>query len=219
SPRMADPAPPFSAPAPSGASPKGNRGAGGRVGLPDPTTLLRWLLVGRTVLAVTALVQASVARVRAPDLAFLALIVVFLALAVTSYGAYVIEVRRERPALAFLQVQAAMDLLLVTSLVHFAGNRQGGWGALYVLVVAMYALLMPLRASLVMAVFGSALFLADAMWSQPEGPAPGLWGQVAVFTIVFVVVAILGQRLRTAGEEHTELQTELRQVQLEADEI
>src|SRR2546426_1406126 len=177
---MADPAPPFSSPAPSGATPKGTRGAGGRVGLPDPTTLLRWLLVGRTVLAVTALVQASVARVRAPDLAFLALIVVFLALAVTSYGAYVIEVRRERPALGFLQVQAAMDLLLVTSLVHFAGNRQGGWGALYVLVVAMYALLMPLRASLVMAVVGSAPFLGRAVWSPPQGPGPRPCGEGGV---------------------------------------
>src|SRR5438034_5240741 len=98
---MADSAPPSTAPIPSGASPKGTRGAGTRIALPEPITLLRWLLVGRTVLAVVALVQASVARTRAPDLAFLALIVVFLALAVTSYGAYVIEVRRERPALGF----------------------------------------------------------------------------------------------------------------------
>lgn len=203
-----------------------------RLGLPSFRVLMRWLLLGRTILAVTTLIQAAVAFSQAGDagspengefaryVAFLAVITVLFALAVTAYGAYVVFVREQRPSLGFLQSQAAMDLLLVTALVHFAGAEQSGWAALYVLVIAMYGLLMPLRSGIVMALFGAALFLANASLAQPtRALAPGLWGQVVVFTLVFVFVAFLGQRLRAAAEEQTQLETELERVRFEADEI
>ncbi len=200
-----------------------------RVSLPGFPVLMRWLLVGRTLLAVLTLVQAALAFTRAPEsvagdaaryVAFVAVITVVLALAVTGYAAYVVFVRRERPGLGFLQTQAAMDLLLVTALVHFAGAEQSGWAALYVLVIAMYGLMMPLRSGIVMAVFGSVLFLANASLAYPErATAPGLWGQVVVFTLVFVFVTFLGQRLRRVAEEQTQLESELEQVRFQADEI
>ncbi|MBM4188345.1 MAG: PAS domain S-box protein [Gemmatimonadetes bacterium] len=199
-----------------------------RLGLPSFTVLMWWLLLGRTVLAVTTLIQAALAFSRPPAdgaefaryVAFIAAITVVFALAVTGYAAYVVFVRRERPQLGFLQSQAAMDLLLVTALVHFAGAEDSGWAALYVLVLAIYGLLMPLRSGIVMALFGAALFLANATLARPDHAfSPGLWGQVAVFTLVFVVVAFLGQRLRIAVEEQSQLETELEQVRLEADEI
>ena len=92
---------------------------------------MQWLLLGRTVLAVTTLIQAALAFNKASPggefekyVAFVAVITVVFALAVTGYGAYVVLVRKERPALGFLQGQAAMDLLLVTALVHFAGAER-----------------------------------------------------------------------------------------------
>lgn len=198
-----------------------------RLGLPSFPVLMRWLLLGRTALAVITLIQAALAFSRPADdadfaryVAFVAVITVVFALAVTAYGAYVVFVKRQRPGLGFLQSQAAMDLLLVTALVHFAGSDASGWAALYVLVLAMYGLLMPLRSGIVMALLGSALFLANASLAQPgRAFAPGLWGQIAVFTLVFFVVAFLGQRLRSAVEEQTQLETELELVRLEADEI
>ena len=80
--------------------------------------------------------------------------------------------------------------------------------------------MMPLRSGIVMAVFGSVLFLANASWAYPErATAPGLWGQVLVFTLVFVFVTFLGQRLRRVAEEQTQLESELEQVRFQADEI
>ncbi len=199
-----------------------------RVGLPSFPTLMRWLLLGRTVLAVTTLLQAAIAFNAPPAegadfaryVAFLAVITVVFALAVTGYGAYVVFVRRGRPGLGFLQGQAAMDMLLVTALVHFAGAEQSGWAALYVLVMAMYGLLMPLRSGIVMSLFGSVLFLANASLAQPERALGlGLWGQVAVFTVVFIFVAFSGHRLRASALEQTQLETELEHVRFEADEI
>jgi two-component system, NtrC family, sensor histidine kinase PilS len=196
--------------------------------LPPFPVLMRWLLVGRTVLAVTTLIQAALAFNNPPAengdfekyFAFVAVITVAFALAVTGYGAYVVFGRREKPALGFLQSQAAVDLLLVTALVHFAGVEDSGWAALYVLVIAIYGLLMPLRSGIVMALLGSALFLANASLAEPvRAFAPGLWGQVAVFTLVFFLVAVLGQKVRAAVAGQTQLETELELVRFEADEI
>jgi two-component system sensor histidine kinase PilS (NtrC family) len=182
--------------------------------------LLRWLLVGRIALAATTLVQVALARAESPGFATAALVVVGLALAVTGYGAYFSLARRQRPGLALVQVQAVMDLLLVTGLVHFAGAYESGWVALYVLVIAVYGLVMPIRSGLVTVVLGATLFLADAYFGhRGSSVQPGLWGQVAVFTVVFLVVAVLGQRLRAAAVEQTQLETELERVRLEADEI
>jgi signal transduction histidine kinase len=181
--------------------------------------LLRGLYVGRVVLAVVVLVRAALARETAPELAFTAMLVVMTAYAVTAYGSYVTYVRKARIGPAFLQTQAATDLLLVTTMVHFEAASHTGWGALYVVVMAVYALLMPLRASLMTALFGAAIFLGDSYLTSP-GPLEGyLWGQLAAFTVVFLVVASLGQRLQFASVEQTQLATELYRVRLEADEI
>ena len=201
-----------------------------KVGLPSYPVLMRWLLLGRIVLAVVTLIQAALSFNQPADLteglefaryvALISVITVALALVVTAYAGYVVFVLKDRPSLGFLQSQAAMDLLLVTSLVHFAGVEQSGWAALYVLVIATYGILMPLRSGVVMALFGAVLFLANASFAQPaRALSPGLWGQVIVFALVFIFVAFSGHRLRAAAEEQTQLATELEQVRFEADEI
>ncbi len=190
-----------------------------RFGPLEQRNFLRWLYLGRSVLAALVLVRASLDRLEAPDAAFTALLVVLLAFAATSYGFYVSFIRKSRAGLLFLFCQAATDLLLVTTLVHFEGARQSGWAALYVLVIAVYGLLMPLRLGLFTTLLGATIFLADAYFVQSIPPGTWVWGQVAIFTVVFLVVSFLGGRLRAAGVEQIQLESELRRVQLEADEI
>ncbi len=176
-----------------------------RFGPPEQLSFLRWLYVGRVVLAVAVLVQAALARYASPEASFTAILVVLLAYAVTAYGFFVTYIRKTRGRLAFLQTQAATDLMLVTTFVHFQGPEQGGWVALYVLVIAVYALMMPFRLGLFTTLFGASIFLADAYFGQAGVPETAVWGQVAVLIVVFLVVASLGQRLRTASVEQTEL--------------
>jgi two-component system sensor histidine kinase PilS (NtrC family) len=190
-----------------------------RFGPLEQRNFLRWLYLGRAILAAVVLVRASLDRAEAPEAAFTALLVVLLVFAATAYGLYVSFFRRMRAGLLFLFCQAATDLLLVTTLVHFEGARESGWAALYVLVIAVYALLLPLRLGLSTALIGAATFLADAYLGQPIPPGTWVWGQVAIFTVVFLVVSFLGGRLRAAGAEQIQLESELRRVQLEADEI
>ena len=102
---------------------------------------------------------------------------------------------------------------------HFAGQPQSAFPALYVLVVAAYALLMPPAWVALTAVLASVLFLGDTLWSHGASLDTASWAQILVFNLVFAIVAVLGHRLREAGMEQATLATELRRVRLEADDI
>ena len=189
-----------------------------RFGPLEQRNFLRWVYVGRAVLASVLLVRLSLLG-GTVEASYYGLLVVILAYAVTGYGIYVSFIRRRRAGLLFLFCHAATDLLLVTMLVHFAGAQQSGWVALFVPVIAVYALLMPLRLGALTAAVGAGLFLADSFLLRELPEGSWVWGQVTVFLLVSFVVAYLGQRLRAATVEHSELQIELRRVRFEADEI
>ncbi|HEY6948093.1 MAG TPA: ATP-binding protein [Gemmatimonadales bacterium] len=191
----------------------------GRASLPTQRTLLTWLFVGRLVLALAALLGASLIWTRRPDVSFISSIAVVFALTFTAYGAWAVFIRREIPSRAFLQVQALVDLGLVTALVQLSGEPKSAFPALYVLVVAAYTMLLPLGAGVFTALAASLMFLADVVWGQATPPDTAFWIQFAVFNVVFLLVALLSHRLREAGAEQASLETELTRVRLEADDI
>ena len=191
----------------------------GRSSLPDQRTLLSWLFIGRLILAVGALVGAGLVWTERPQESFLVSIAVVIALTCTAYGFYIVHFRRRRAGQSFLLVQALVDLGVVTTVVHFAGQPQSAFPALYVLVVAAYALLLPPVIGALTAVLASALFLGDTLWTRADAPDFAFWAQMLVFNIVFAIVAVLGHRLREAGMEQATLATELQRVRLEADDI
>jgi len=186
--------------------------------LPDQHTLLSWLFVGRLVLLVGILLGAGLVWTERPQESFLVSITVVIALTFTGYGAWAAFVRHRDPGNAFLLVQALVDLSVVTTIVHFAGPAQSAFPALYVMVVAAYALLMPPVWGGITAILASGFFLGEAVWSRAV-PDPAFWAQLVVFNLVFAIVAVLGHRLREAGMEQETLATELKRVRLEADDI
>ena len=191
----------------------------GRSTLPDQRTLLSWLFVGRLVLAVGILLGAGLVWTERPQESFLVTISVVVALLFTGYGAWRVFVRPQHVGNTFLMVQALVDLAVVTTIVHFAGQPQSAFPAIYVLVVAAYALLMPPTWGAVTAICASGLFLGDAFLTRSGAPDTAFWAQVVVFNVVFAIVAVLGKRLREAGMEQETLATELKRVRLEADDI
>ena len=191
----------------------------GRRSLPDQRTLLSWLFIGRLILSVGILMGAGLVWTERPQESYLVTIAVVIALTFTAYGFYIVHLRRRRPGQTFLLIQALVDLGVVTTVVHFAGQPQSAFPALYVLVVAAYALLMPPATGAATAVVASALFLGDTLWTRAESPDVAFWAQMIVFNLVFAIVAVLGHRLREAGMEQETLATELQRVRLEADDI
>jgi two-component system sensor histidine kinase PilS (NtrC family) len=191
----------------------------GRSSLPDQRTLLSWLFVGRLILAVGVLMGAGLVWTERPQESFLVSVAVVIALTFTAYGAWTVHLRRRQAGNAFLLVQALVDLGVVTTVVHFAGQPQSAFPSLYVLVVAAYALLMPPTWGALTAILASAAFLGDALLSPTVVLDAAFWAQMVVFNLVFAIVAVLGHRLREAGMEQETLATELQRVRLEADDI
>jgi two-component system, NtrC family, sensor histidine kinase PilS len=190
----------------------------GKNTLPDQRTLLTWLFVGRLVLATVVLLGAGLVWTERPEEAFIVSIAVVFALVFTGYGAGTIFLLRRTPTNAFFLIQALVDLSLVTTIVHFAGPPQSALPALYVLVVAAYALLMPLAWVGATAVLASIFFIGDTLWTHSPLDTAS-WAQMVLFNLVFGIVAVLGHRLREAGMEQVTLATELQRVRLEADDI
>lgn len=211
-----DPAPPSAAVATPAAVPAGLRGLGWA--LPSPRRLIGWLFAARMVLAVATLLGASLSWTRSPDISFIVTISVLMAFTVTAYGWWAVWIKNQEPGPAFLSIQAVVDLALVTTLVHFTGGADSPLSALYVVVLAAYAVLLPLWAGILVSLLASALyFLAGTLGGGNLGLP--FWGQVVIFNTVFGIVAALGARLRRAGAEQDTLELELRRVRLEADDI
>ena len=191
----------------------------GKNTLPDQRTLLTWLFVGRLVLATGVLLGAGLVWTERPQESFIVSVAVVFALVFTGYGAGTVFLLRRTPTNAFFLIQAFVDLGLVTTIVHFAGQPQSAFPALYVLVVAAYALLMPPAWVGITAVLASMLFIGDTLWTHSTALNSAAWAQIVVFNLVFGIVAVLGHRLREAGMEQATLATELQRVRLEADDI
>lgn len=187
--------------------------------LPDQRTLLTWLFVGRLVLATGVLLGAGLVWTERPQESFIVSVAVVFALVFTGYGAGTVFLLNRRPGNAFFLIQAVVDLGLVTTVVHFAGQPQSAFPALYVLVVAAYALLMPPSWVALTAALASLLYLGDTIMNHGLALDTASWAQIAVFNLVFAIVAVLGHRLREAGMEQATLATELQRVRLEADDI
>ncbi len=191
----------------------------GKNTLPDQRTLLSWLFVGRLVLATGVLLGAGLVWTERPQESFLVSVAVVFALVFTGYGVGTVFLLRRTPTNAFFLFQALEDLGLVTTIVHIAGQPQSAFPALYVLVVAAYALLMPPAWVAITAFLASVLFVGDTIWTHSASLDSASWAQIVVFNLVFGIVAVLGHRLREAGMEQATLATELQRVRLEADDI
>jgi hypothetical protein len=106
-------------------------------------------------------------------------------------------------------VQFIHDLLLITSVVHITGGADSQFAAMYILVNAAAALLLPIGSSLLLALLGSALYAGDAFLVSGGDLTVALVLQLVVFTLVAVGTGYIAARLQEAGEGRERLQAEL----------
>jgi two-component system sensor histidine kinase PilS (NtrC family) len=129
------------------------------------------------------------------------------------------HVRNERPGPTFLYLQAVFDVALITTVVHITGGPESDFAGLYVLVIAVTALLMPPANAGLVTILAGLVYFADVFWGHRSAPAAGIWIQLAVFVLVAAVTAYLASRVTLMGAEREALAAEVRQVQLEADDV
>jgi two-component system sensor histidine kinase PilS (NtrC family) len=201
------------------ATPKSPRSPSG-VAFPGPLGILQWVYVGRVLVAVVVFVAAAFSYQAVSPAVLLVLAIAALASVVVSgASAFYTHVARRAPGPTFLYGQALFDLALVTTVVHLTGGAQSDFIPLYILVIAVAAVLLPLRSGLLVTFLASVLLIGDVVFGYPEQVRLSLWLQVGVFLSVAVGTGWVGSRLRLIGHEREALQREVRRLRVEAGDI
>ncbi|HUF74709.1 MAG TPA: histidine kinase dimerization/phospho-acceptor domain-containing protein, partial [Longimicrobiales bacterium] len=140
-----------------------------------------------------------------------------IALAVTA-ASYMVSHRGGIASQPFLYGQVFFDALLLTGVVYLTGGQRSMFAPLFILVIAVGALLLPIVGGIAMGLAASVLYFAVAV-STAGAADPGVFLQALLFAIVAVVTGYLGDRLRQTGVALGEVETELRLLRLDTDDI
>ena len=185
--------------------------------------MLRWLYLGRLTLATGIFTGALGAWTTASaGTTLVATLGLLGALAATLLGLWWTEWAGRPAGSRFLSLQIAFDLLLVTAVVHITtvGSAPSDFAALYVVVITAAALLLPLPGGLVFGVAACALYMGDIVWLQPDvSLSGGGLQQILLFAVLAVITATLGLRVRRTGTALGEMESQLRQLRTDQNEI
>src|SRR5579859_1831797 len=188
--------------------------------IPTARELLRLVYVGRMCLAVAIYVTAALkVRVAAPLDILVTSLLLLTATVVTVASYWYTHYLRRAPGPTFLYLQALFDVLLITAVVHMTGGAESDLASLYVILVAVTALLMPPANAGLVTLFAGLVYFADVFWGHTSVVSAGVWIQLTVFVLVAVVMAYVASRVTVMGAEREALAAEVRQVQLEADDV
>ena len=186
----------------------------------DPRRMLRWVWLGRVVLSCSILVAAVFVWNRAePNDTLIATLAFAIATLTTVASAMYGEIEHRPYGPKFYGLQCAVDLGLVTAIVHITGGWSSQFAALYILVIASAALLLPFRGGLAVAATACVLYTTDVLWLRPGEAPVGMAVQIGVFAVVAIGSGLVALRLRQAGVGRDELAAQLVKVQLEAADI
>ena len=195
--------------------------------------VLRWLYLGRCTLAGGIFAAALLVWTRpqiAPEMTLVATLVLVVTLAFTAGSFWHTHIARQSPGVGFLYAQALFDVLLVTAVVHLTGRGESEFAPLYVLVITEGALLLPLPGGFVIGAMAALLYFADATWGGTLTMALGasdsgaglnavVLTRMALFGVVALVTAWLGDRVRRTGTQLGAVESELRQLRLDTSDI
>ncbi len=198
--------------------------------------VLRWLYMGRLMLAFGVFAGVALVWKDTPQVdTLIATLSLLAAIGFTTFSMWYTAVLRRPAGTNFLYSQVIFDVLLVTAIVHITGGMDSSFPPAYILVIAAGALLLPFSGGILIAALASILYFADLIWFHvpdianaptvrlifwpvPTELASALM-QIGVFAVVAIAVGALGDRLRRTGHALGQMETELRQLRLETDDI
>jgi two-component system, NtrC family, sensor histidine kinase PilS len=197
------------------------------------TRLLRWIYLARLAL-VTGVFLAAL-RVWTdpelpPDATLLATLLLVTALGFTAFSFWYSHVAAREPGRTFLYAQVVFDVLAVTAVVHLTGGGASELAPLYVLVIAEGALLLPMPGGFLTGALSVLLYFAVAAWgghlsallggvAAERTLGPEVLTRMAIFGVIAVVTAFLGERVQRTGTRLGAVESELRRLRLETSDI
>ena len=191
----------------------------------EPRRILRWVYVGRLSLA-SAIYLASLYVWKLEEVPANTKLIASLAFAAaalfTIVSGVISEVKQRPLGRSFFHLQSAFDVLLVTAVVHLTGGGESQFAALYILVIAIYSVILPAGSGVLTAALAMVLYCADVIWTPSQDldwRALSLWLQLGVFAIVALGSGFLSARLKEVGTGHERLAAELVHLRLQAADI
>ncbi|MGH7583392.1 MAG: two-component system sensor histidine kinase NtrB [Gemmatimonadales bacterium] len=188
----------------------------GRLTVPGPRALLTGIIVARLLLV--ALIAGRELGTSDPAVASMAMVAA-AALVASAWLGFRIRKPGQIPGPSALLLQAAVDVIVITSLISFTRVAATSVAALYIALVTVYALLLPVGRGLLAVGFAVACYVAVSLRAPLEPPDIRFWSQIAVIAFVGAFTAVLGNRLALSSREQKTLAAALAQARLEADEI
>jgi two-component system sensor histidine kinase PilS (NtrC family) len=186
----------------------------------EPRRFIRWVYVGRlsiaTAIQITALSSWLVAD---QEKTLVATIAFFGAIFFTGASFVWTEVNKRPLTDGFLYVQLVIDLLIVTAVVHVTKGAESQFAALYILVNAAAALLLPIGGALLVALLGAVMYLSDALTVSDAPLSTAVILQLVVFTAVALGTSYISAQLQAAGQGREALAAELVSVRLREKDI
>ncbi|MBA3645927.1 MAG: hypothetical protein H0W63_07080 [Gemmatimonadaceae bacterium] len=173
--------------------------------------VLRFVYLGRASLATAIFVAAIAAWQAADQTATLIATLTFVA-ALTFIAASIAYTsgQSEPKSTNFFYLQVIFDLLVVTAVVHVTQvTGPSPLAPLYILVIAVSALLLPSGGVLLIAALGDALYLADSLIARHSGYNSSVILQIGVFGVVALGSGVIAARLRKAESGKEEMAAEL----------
>ncbi|HVT38382.1 MAG TPA: ATP-binding protein [Gemmatimonadaceae bacterium] len=186
----------------------------------EPRRFVRWIYVGRLSVASAIFIAAIYHWVDAEhSRTLVASLCLVGALLTTGASLFWTEANGRRLTEGFLFGQLVVDLIIITGVVHVTSSHDAGsqFAALYILVNASAALLLPIRGALLIALLGMVLYVGDAI--AVSGFSNATLFQLAVFSSVAVGTGYISARLHEAGKGREQLAAELVSVRLREKDI
>jgi signal transduction histidine kinase len=184
--------------------------------------VLRVLYVGRLSLAASIFIAAIVVWRAADSSATLIATLAFVSALLFTAGSMLYSERRRgvRPGDRFFYVQVVFDLLLVTTIVHLTqAGAPSQLAPLYILVIAVSALLLPATGVLLIALLGDVLYFAVTIVDQASPFDIPVLVQLGIFGAVALGCGYIGARLREANAGREEMAAELAAFRLRETDI
>ena len=186
----------------------------------DPRQALMWVYAIRTVVAVALIVALpQLAAGQTPMAVRLVQAAAIVAFSVTGVSLIAVEMYRTPASRGFLLVQVVADIALITALVHVTNGSDSQFAALYILVIAYAALLIPRSGGLIAALLVCAFYFTDIVVTRDFVMDSTAWLQMGNFATVAVGTGYVSARLREVGSGSEVLAQTLRRERLQASDV
>ncbi len=186
----------------------------------DPRQALMWVYAIRTVVAVALIVALpQLAAGQTPTAVRLVQTAAIVAFSVTGMSLIAMEMYRAKATRGFLLAQAVADISLITALVHVTNGSDSQFAALYILVIAYSALLIPRSGGLIAALLVCAFYFTDIVVTRDFVLDSTAWLQMGNFATVAVGSGYVSARLREVGSGSEVLAETLRRERLQASDV